>query len=412
MAPLKFGSSSKTSTFKRSAFPMQTGTASHTTAVKKASALKETKSDIDKLTEITIQNKIAEQEKIKKKREKEKAEQEKNLNIAKEAGFDTYEEYQKDQEKKEAQERESHKTQKTEGKLKKQKGKDKHSKLTEKSNEQKAIQKDLADKIKVLAETDTSGMTPEQLEAHNKKIEDLQGQVQKSTKKSKKLDKKLETAPKTTKKADRLKEKLAESKMYDDMSIEDRLAYKQKKKDQRNKDIRNTIATIDSIIPTAYGGGRGVSRVQEDDDGTKKISDKKNFSDTDKDYISEAGKGNDKEQGNIDTTKEETSIAEENKENIVTKKETDLKKQDEHKGTRDNTNTDSDVEIKTTRYKESEEESGGSDTTYTDLKSEKGDPYSYRKGSDNKYQYKLADDDDWTTAEGEGEKAIKARYEK
>ena len=35
MAPLKFGSSSKTSTFKRSAFPMQTGTAGHTTAVKK-----------------------------------------------------------------------------------------------------------------------------------------------------------------------------------------------------------------------------------------------------------------------------------------------------------------------------------------------------------------------------------------
>ena len=185
MAPLKFGSSSKASTFKRSAFPMQSGTAGHSTAVEKASALKETKeSTADELVRLKLEEKLRKQKEKDAEDKKQKEEKEANLKEAKEAGFDTYEEY-------EASKRESHKTQKTEGKLKKQEGKDKHSKLTEKSNKQKGVQKDLADKIKVLAETDTSNMSDEEKAAHNKKIEDLQGQVQKSTKKSKKLDKKM-----------------------------------------------------------------------------------------------------------------------------------------------------------------------------------------------------------------------------
>ena len=167
----------------------------------------------------------------------------------------------------------------------------------------------------------------------------------------------IKASKKKTKRGDRLKEKLAESKMYDDMDIQERMAYKQKKRDQRDKNIRNTIATIDSIIPSSYGGGRGVSSIQDDDDETKKIADKNNFSDTDKDYISEAGKGNDKEGGNIDTTEEDASIVEENP-NLVTEEQTNLELQDENKNKEDNTNTD-EVNIKTDRYKGDEEMEDG-----------------------------------------------------
>ena len=58
----KFGSSSKSNTFKRSAFPMQSGTVSHSSALK---AKDDEQSKLDKLTDIKTENLIAEQEKIK-----------------------------------------------------------------------------------------------------------------------------------------------------------------------------------------------------------------------------------------------------------------------------------------------------------------------------------------------------------
>ena len=52
------------------------------------------------------------------------------------------------------------------------------------------------------------------------------------------------------------------------------------------------------------------------------------------------------------------------------------------------------------------------EVTYTNLKSEAGDPYEYRKGSDGSYQYKdTRKEGDFITAEGKGLDAIKERYD-
>ena len=51
------------------------------------------------------------------------------------------------------------------------------------------------------------------------------------------------------------------------------------------------------------------------------------------------------------------------------------------------------------------------EVTYTNLKSEKGDPYEYRKGSDNTYQFRKGSEGEFTTAEGKGLDAIKERYD-
>ena len=51
------------------------------------------------------------------------------------------------------------------------------------------------------------------------------------------------------------------------------------------------------------------------------------------------------------------------------------------------------------------------EVTYTNLKSEAGDPYEYRKGSDNTYQFRKGSEGEFTTAEGKGLEAIKERYD-
>ena len=51
------------------------------------------------------------------------------------------------------------------------------------------------------------------------------------------------------------------------------------------------------------------------------------------------------------------------------------------------------------------------EVSYTNLKSEAGDPYEYRKGSDNTYQFRKGSEGEFTTAEGKGLEAIKERYD-
>ena len=76
--------------------------------------------------------------------------------------------------------------------------------------------------------------------------------------------------------------KLDESTMVDAMNPEEKMKHKQDKKDQRAIDIRNTIATIDNIIPKKFGGGRGTS-------GKQTLKDKPSY--TDDSFWKDANKG-------------------------------------------------------------------------------------------------------------------------
>jgi len=393
MAPLKFGSSSKTSTFKRSAFPMQTGTANHTAAVQRASALKATddykQSDLER-----------EQNKTKAQQDKENLERDQAKAIDKKG----YEQYKTDMEDKGiepdsmedwAASNKKNKTlpsQVSKQNVKKTKIAEEEKKKNEEIEKNKKIKEEEANKKKIKesktsnktnklkkkvkkqeSKSDHSKLTEKitqgksQLETINKQIEALDPNSETYDKDKAKLEKnrdklnnnlrnyneEIQTASKTTKKGDKAKEKLAESLMYDDMSIEERLAYKQKKRDARDKRIRNTIAEIDSIIPASYGGGRGVSNVQEDDDKTLTNQGKMAGDDpTEKpDYMAEAS-------GGIDTS-EDTGILDQEAvvDNLTTDEQTDINKKKENKNVKDGTNTDDDSsDVKTTRYKDNDDD--------------------------------------------------------
>jgi len=149
---------------------------------------------------------------------------------------------------------------------------------------------------------------------------------------------------------------------------------KQKRtKEQRMIDARNAIAMIDSIIPSQFGGGRGVHAVQTKGQTRNQIENKKPFA-----GISDKGKKT-KKGGNITKT-------ENTKDSITTA-----------------------TEVQNLKTKEQKKLEG---QKYVDMKSEKGDPYSYRKDSEGGgYQYKKSGEK-WTEAEGDNLKAIQKRYGK
>ena len=393
--PLKFGSSSKASTFKRSAFPMQTGTINHSSALKAAE---------EHTIEKELESQYAQEQKEKKIQEMKNRANERGyekyikenpgghskeewLKLNEEGGTTPSQIAEKNVEQKnkeikaqeqkekeeaerikaeEAEEKKSHKTQKIEKKISKQKGKSKHSKLTEKITQGQS-------QLEVLNEKNKN------LDPESNEYKKNQRKIERLNNKLRNWNEGLETASTKTKKGDRLKEKLAESEMYDNMSIQEKMAYKQQKRDQRDKNIRNTIATIDDIIPTQFGGGRGASKQQEGENLLKNYG---NFS----------GKKSDTESATEDPPEEKGTL-EQQIENPSTVDEVNEEKKNENVNKVDNENTD--------------------DPTYTDLESEKGDPYSYQKGSSGEYRYKKTDEDeDWTTAKGTGLEAIQERYGK
>ena len=72
---LKFGSSSKSSTFKRQGFPMHSGTTSHSSALKEAKENKD-KATSDRAVELALRNKELELQKKNEQLEKERAKKE------------------------------------------------------------------------------------------------------------------------------------------------------------------------------------------------------------------------------------------------------------------------------------------------------------------------------------------------
>ena len=348
---LKFGSSSKSSTFKRQGFPMHSGTTSHSSALKEAKENKD-KATSDRAVELALRNKELELQKKNEQLEKERAKKETKKELKKKGVKDDQGNYilgefesadekydpKKDYSKPDPNLNLSPKA----AKLAEKKNKKKEKERIKKDKEATAQEERVSSKTKGLegklskTKTNKAYKNSEQYKLDKKEFNESD-ETNWTKFRNKKRDEwasdpKNAEAIRTSKskKSDRQKEKLAESKMYDDMSIEQRLDYKQKKRDERDKRIRNTIATIDDIIPSQFGGGRGTSKVQEDD----KLSDKKNFSDTDKDYISEAGKGSDKADGGIDTENEGGLSAEVNK--TTTADEVQNNQKNENKGVTDN----------------------------------------------------------------------------
>jgi len=213
---LKYGSSSKSNNFKRSAFPMQSGTSNHTSAVKQ---VKEEEKSLD------VQ--YAEFEK-----EKETNELRDKYNKLRQSTSDaeTKTEVVK-----------SSKTEKLEGKVQKTKTK----KAYKESDQFKADKKEFN-------KSDKTNWNKFKKEKRNEFASDPDNaETIKGTK---------------SKKSGRQQGKLDKSTMVDAMNPEEKMEYEQGQKDDKATKIRNTIATIDAIMPKLFGGGQGASRRQTLDD--------------------------------------------------------------------------------------------------------------------------------------------------
>jgi hypothetical protein len=129
-----------------------------------------------------------------------------------------------------------------------------------------------------------------------------------------------------------LKNKQKEEKSSKGANVEGTDVQNQKRtKEQRSIDIRNTIAEIDSIIPSQFGGGRGVYAVQKTGDEGPSIDNKKGFSKNNK--VSPEGSPDDNK-GNIKTTDNTTDdIKKANpKNNTSTAEEINNQKKNKNKG--------------------------------------------------------------------------------
>ena len=226
MAPLKFGSSSKTSTFKRSAFPMQSGTVGHASALKAVEQTKE--QSADELAKMKL-------EEEKRKIERERKEREEAEQKEKEA---------EEKEKQDKEYRKTRKTQKLEEKIKKHNGGKKGKKAYEeyKKKQQEAqgtyeeYKKEMGEGEGVLSEKEWKKQNEGNIMSRKDWVASDEGQE--SLKDIR------------TKKGDRLKEKLAESKMYDDMTIEQRMDYKAKNEATPVRFLGGAMDLVDGL-----GGG-------------------------------------------------------------------------------------------------------------------------------------------------------------
>ena len=257
---LNFGKNKRASSFKRSAYPMQSGTASHASALKKSDKESLTALTTAKAEEITAG---LEQEKL----ERQEAADLKAKNKKEEETFKSDEALSK---------RESSKTKKLQGDLKKTK-----TRKSYKKSDQFKKDKEEFKKTDAYKNGDASWLK-DGLPAARKEYAanpDNTDAINSSR----------------SRKSDRQTEKLASSKRYDDMSIEERTKHKQEVADNRDKRIRNTISTIDDIIPSSFGGGRGTTKNQ----AAKELTAKPKFSG--KNYLTAAEEG-----GNI-TPPEQTS---------------------------------------------------------------------------------------------------------
>tara|TARA_R110002073_G_scaffold186533_1_gene345113 strand:+ start:40 stop:912 length:873 start_codon:yes stop_codon:yes gene_type:complete len=251
---LNFGKNKRASSFKRSAYPMQSGTASHASALKSS----------DKVTELT--NAKAEQETAKIKEGELKKQAEK---LEKET-FESDEALSK---------RKSSKTTNLEGKLKKTKTRKSYKKSDQFKKDKEEFKKTDAYKNGDASWLEDGLPAARKEYAANPNNTDAINSSR-------------------SRKSDRQTEKLASSKRYDDMSIEERTKHKQEVADNRDKRIRNTISTIDDIIPASFGGGRGTTKNQT----AKELTAKPKFSG--KNYLTAAEEG-----GNITPPEKKSTLS-------------------------------------------------------------------------------------------------------
>ena len=260
---LNFGKNKRASSFKRSAYPMQSGTASH------ASALKEgTNKEVQDVVNANAKLKIA-------KAEQESAKIKEGI-LKKEAEKKEKETFESDEA---LSKRKSSKTTNLEGKLKKTKT----NKSYKKSDQYKADKEEygnlsILDQEKAGPRNEFLGKKRKEYAANPDNTDAINNS--------------------RSRRSDRQTEKLASSKRYDDMSIEERTKHKQEVADNRDKRIRNTISTIDDIIPASFGGGRGTTKNQ----AAKELTAKPKFSG--KNYLTAAEEG-----GNITPPEKKSTLS-------------------------------------------------------------------------------------------------------
>ena len=173
-------------------------------------------------------------------------------------------------------------------------------------------------------------------------MEEMSKEDKKTAKEVQKDERKAHKASyKKERKALKAKHKEEKSSKGPDIKGED--VKKQKRtKEQRAIDIRNTIAEIDAIIPSQFGGGRGVYAVQKIGDQGPSIDNKKGFSKNNK--VSPEGGGGDLEnkgKGNVkntDNTNDSIIKANPNN-NTSTVQEVNNQKKNQNKGSGPDWNT-------------------------------------------------------------------------
>jgi len=276
---LKYGSSSKSSAFKRSAFPMQSGTVSHASALKQAKELSQVKQLQEYKAEqelIALQNEAAKKAKKKAKKEITKKELEEkgvkdesgNYILGEMERGDTKYDPKKDYSKPDPDLNLSKKA------AKRAKKKNLKTDATKKSKVEYQEHKEEADKAKVEAKvkanrSEKTKSLSEKVLKKDKQTEDAFVEKELAESRVGKYDKGLFGGSlrramakgkhkRKGRQEDKTREKLAESERWDQLTPEQKATEKAKKKEANVEEIRRAVAGL-----SAYGPGGSGSQTKE-----------------------------------------------------------------------------------------------------------------------------------------------------